>query len=140
MIKIIKPIIGKKRIVKFSENPIQAGFPSPADDFAELELDIYKYLIEDTVSTFFARAKGNSMQNVGIFNNDILVVDRSKEAKDNDIVVAVIDGEFTVKRYKILSGKAFLYPENPEFSPIEISEETEARIWGKVTYVIHKPE
>lgn len=140
MLSIFHSKIGENSIVRFSENPIQAGFPSPAEDFSELELDIYKYLIEDSVSTFFARAKGNSMQNVGIFNNDILVVDRSKEAKNNDIVVAVVNGEFTVKRYRLISGKAYLYPENPEFKPIEISEESESRIWGKVTFVIHKPE
>lgn len=138
MLTFFKPKINGVGKIIYSENTIQAGFPSPAEDFKELELDIYQYIIENPTATFFARAKGNSMQGAGILNDDILVIDRSKEAKDGDIVVAVIDSEFTVKRFKKINGKVFLIPENPTFPTIELNDEKDASIWGKVTFVIHK--
>jgi DNA polymerase V len=129
----------KAQKISLYGNPVQAGFPSPADDYIEEELDIYKHLIDKPEATFFARAKGDSMRNAGIFNSDILVVDRSKTPQKGDIVVACVDTEFTVKRYSKKGRKVMLMPENPNFKPIELKEGMEAYVWGVVTYVIHKP-
>lgn len=116
---------------------IKAGFPSPADDFIENKLNLNEYLIEHPEATFFVRVSGDSMINAGIHSGDLLIVDRSLEAKNNDIVVAVIDGEFTVKRLKKVANKVYLYPENPRYKVITITAESDFLIWGVVKHVIH---
>ncbi|MBU1118258.1 translesion error-prone DNA polymerase V autoproteolytic subunit [Patescibacteria group bacterium] len=117
---------------------VRAGFPSPADDFVEKKLDLTGYMIKNPAATFLVRVEGDSMTDANIASGDILVVDRSKEAVDDTIVVACIDGEFTVKRIKIKGEKVLLIPENSEYNPIEITEENDAEVWGVVTYIIHK--
>lgn len=115
---------------------IKAGFPSPADDFVENKLDLNDYLIEHPVSTFFVRVSGDSMVNVGIFEGNILIVDKSLDYKNNSIVIAVVGGEFTVKKLKIINNQYVLYPENPKYKPINLTSED--YIWGVVTCVINK--
>lgn len=117
---------------------VQAGFPSPADDFLEQRLDLNKHLVKHPTATFFVRVSGDSMINAGIHENDILVVDRSLEAKHGKIVIAAVDGDLTVKRLHKTSTQTYLMPENPKFSPIAISEDNEVVIWGVVTNVIHE--
>ena len=117
---------------------VQAGFPSPADDHLEDQLDLNKYLIHHQEATFFVRAQGESMLNAGIHPGDILIVDKSLPDKSGKIVIAVIDGEFTVKRLYKHKGKISLKAENPEFKDIEIKEGSELIIWGVVTSVIHQ--
>lgn len=117
---------------------VQAGFPSPADDHLEDQLDLNKHLIHHQEATFFVRAQGESMLNAGIHPGDILVVDKSLPAKSSKIVIAVVDGEFTVKRLHKYKGKITLKAENPEFDDIEICEGSELIIWGVVTSVIHQ--
>jgi DNA polymerase V len=117
---------------------VQAGFPSPADDHLEDQLDLNKYLIHHQESTFFVRAQGESMLNAGIHPGDILIVDKSLPAKSGKIVIAVVDGDFTVKRLHKHKGKITLKAENPEFEDIEIREGSELIIWGVVTSVIHQ--
>ena len=117
---------------------VQAGFPSPADDHLEDRLDLNKHLIHHQEATFFVRAQGESMLNAGIHPGDILVVDKSLPAKSSKIVIAVVDGEFTVKRLHKYKGKITLKAENPEFDDIEICEGSELIIWGVVTSVIHQ--
>jgi DNA polymerase V len=117
---------------------VQAGFPSPADDHLEDRLDLNKHLIRHQEATFFVRAQGESMLNAGIHPGDILVVDKSLLAKSGKIVIAVVDGEFTVKRLHKYKGKISLKAENPEFKDIEIREGSELIIWGVVTSVIHQ--
>jgi DNA polymerase V len=117
---------------------VQAGFPSPADDFIDKTLDLNEYLIRHPAATFFVRVAGESMTGAGMHPGDVLVVDRAVEPADNKIVVAVVDGELTVKRIREDRGRLFLAPENPEYPPIEITEETGFEIWGVVTSVIHK--
>ncbi len=117
---------------------VQAGFPSPADDHLEDRLDLNKHLIHHQEATFFVRAQGESMLNAGIHPGDILVVDKSLPAKSSKIVIAVVDGEFTVKRLHKYKGKITLKAENPEFDDIVISEGNELIIWGVVTSVIHQ--
>jgi DNA polymerase V len=121
------------------ESSIAAGFPSPADDYMDIKLDLNEHLIKHPSATFFARVKGNSMEEAGIYEGDMLIVDRALEPKENDVVVCVLDGEFTVKRIMIRKGQLYLQPANKHYQPIAVSEENSFRIWGVVAYVIHKP-
>jgi len=114
-----------------------AGFPSPADDFVEQSLDLNEFLIKHPSATFFVRVAGDSMLGAGIHDGDILIVDKALEAHDGSIVIAALDGEFTVKRLKKSDGRVWLVPENPQFFPIEIEEGRDFDIWGVVTNVIH---
>ena len=118
------------------ETAVQAGFPSPAEDNVERKLDLNELLIQHPASTFFVRAQGSSMKGAGITSGDILVVDRAQPTKEGSIVIAIVHGEFTVKRLHKEKGSFFLMPENKNFPPIKITEEIE--VWGVVTYVIHK--
>ncbi len=117
---------------------VAAGFPSPADDHLEIELDLNEYLIDKPHSTFCVRVAGNSMEGVNIRQGDILVVDRSKSPVSGRIVVAVLDGEFTVKRLLINKEGTFLVPEHPAYEPIPICDGNEFQVWGVVIYSIHK--
>ncbi len=129
--------IAQEKTSIFAE-PVAAGFPSPASGYMEGRLDLNEHLIRHPAATFFVRASGDSMTGAGIFDGDILIVDRSLKAADSDIVVALLDGGFTVKRLRISSGRISLVPENPRHSPIEVHDESDLRIWGVVTYVVHK--
>ena len=122
----------------FFASPVIAGFPSPAEDFLEKPLDLNKHLIKHPAATFFVKVEGSSMRDANIFAGDILVVDRSLEHKDKTIVVAIINGEFTLKRLRIKNKKIFLEAENKNFKAIEITSECDFEIWGIVTYIIHK--
>jgi len=117
---------------------VPAGFPSPADDHAEKSLDLNEYLIDQSESTFFVRIKGDSMIDAGILDNDIVIVDRSKSAAINDIVLASIDGEFTVKVLAKNSEGPYLMPANKEYKPIHIKSDSEFEIWGVVTGSVRK--
>ena len=117
---------------------ISAGFPSPADDYIENKLDLNEFLVQHPAATFFVRVEGDSMTEAGINSGDLLVVDRALETVNNCIVVAIINGEFTVKRISKNRGKIFLQPENPSYKALEITPEMDFKIWGRVSYVIHK--
>lgn len=117
---------------------VAAGFPSPADDHLDNKLDLNEHLVKHPAATFFVRVEGQSMIGAGIHPDDILVVDRSLEASNGDIVVAAVDGELTVKRLHYQRARLFLEPENPDYDPIEITGETDLVVWGVVTNVIHK--
>jgi DNA polymerase V len=117
---------------------VPAGFPSPADDYIERDLDLNEFLVRHPAATFFVRAYGDSMKDAGIHSGDILVVDRAEEPRDNGIVVAVVNGELTVKRLQRKGKKLFLVPENPDFQPTEVTAEMDFEVWGVVTSVIHK--
>ena len=138
---IIVDILGcetvTKRKLPLYLSKIRAGFPSPADDYIDRKLDLNEYIVKHPASTFFVKVKGDSMVNAGILSGCILVVDRSLEATNNKIVVAVLDGEFVVKRMKKSRGKVVLFSENPDYQPIEITPDREFSLWGVVTYVIH---
>jgi DNA polymerase V len=116
---------------------VAAGFPSPADDHVERHLDLNQHLVQRPSATFFVRVEGESMINAGIHENDILIVDRSIGPTNGKIVIAVVNGELTVKRLKITDGHVWLMPENPRYVPIKITEEIDFRIWGVVVHVIH---
>ena len=131
--------IGEESEIPFFASSVSAGFPSPADDYVELSLDLNKHLIKHPSATFYARVKGDSMINAGINDGDLLVVDRALDIYDNCIAVCIIDGEFTVKRLKKQKNKILLIPENKEYRPIEVTEFNDFEVWGIVAYVIHKP-
>lgn len=116
---------------------VSAGFPSPAEDYIEGRLDLNRHLIKHPAATFFVRVAGDSMIDAGIHPGDILVVDRALEPQDSNVVIAVIDGELTVKRISQRHGKLFLVPDNKAYQPLEILEEMEFEVWGVVTSVIH---
>ena len=118
-------------------NSVAAGFPSPADDYLEGTLDLNEYLIQHPAATFFVRVSGDSMINAGIFPDDMLIVDRSLEAKHHSIVIVALDNELTVKRLYHKNGVIRLLPENNHYQPIEISDGNELHIWGVVKHVIH---
>ena len=117
---------------------VDAGFPSPADDHLERSIDLNEELIRNHVATYCVRVQGESMRDAGVHAGDVLVVDRSITPADKQIVVAMIDGEFTVKRFRKYGSKIFLEAANPDFPSIQISENQELVIWGTVTYIIHQ--
>ena len=114
----------------------RAGFPSPADDFIEKWLDLNEHLVRDKASTFIVRAKGDSMVKAGIHDGDLLVVDRAAEPTNGRVVIAIIEGNLTVKRLRRKGGKCWLDAANEKYAPIEVGDE-DAMIWGVVTNSIH---
>jgi DNA polymerase V len=117
---------------------IKAGFPSPAADFDESRISLDKFLVKNKETTFYAKVSGKSMIGAGMDDGDIMVIDRSLEPQNHKIAVCLIDGEFTVKRIRIIKKEVYLQPENKDFEPIKVTEDNELIIWGIVTYVIKK--
>ncbi len=124
--------------VPFYKESVPAGFPSPAEDFMDLDLNLQEYLVQHPSATFCVRAIGDSMLKAGIHSGDVMVVDRALEPRNKNIVLAVLDGEFTVKRIQKKKEQLFLVPENDQYQPIIITEEMDFKVWGVVTHVIHK--
>lgn len=119
---------------------LPCGFPSPAADYLDKPLDLHAYLVKNPSATFLFRAAGDSMQGAGIFDGDLLVVDRSVEARPGHVVVATVDGEHTVKRLgQAPDGRPALLPANPRFPPIPLDPERDIEVWGVVTFVLHRP-
>ena len=118
--------------------PVVAGFPNPAEDYIEKTLDLNELLIDHPSSTFFVRAAGDSMIKAGIHSGDVLVVDRSRTAIDGNIVIALINGEYTVKRLSIRNRRITLRPENPDYAPIRLSDQDELIVWGVVTGLVRQ--
>jgi len=118
--------------------PVVAGFPSPAADHTQKRIDLNEHIIRNKEATFLFRVKGDSMSGIGIYEGDMLVVDRSMDAKHNAIVIAVLNNEFTVKRLYKRGGVVKLIPENNLYPPIVIKNGEELTIWGVVTYNLHK--
>ncbi len=116
---------------------IAAGYPSPADDYIEERIDLNKKLIKHPEATYLVRVIGDSMVNARIDEGDFLIVDKALEAGNGDIVLAVFNGEFTVKRLVRKANRLFLVAANPQYPPCEITPEMDFEIWGKVTYIFH---
>ena len=136
---VIAPYCAAESVpMPFFECTVPAGFPSPADDYLDRELDLNDLLVRHPAATFFVRVAGESMIGAGIHSGDILVVDRAEEPVDNKIVVAVINGEFTVKRIRKVRGKLWLEAENPALAALPIAPEMQFEVWGVVTYVLHQ--
>ena len=127
-----------KLLIPLAAETISAGFPSPAEDHIELGIDLNRYLIKNPISTFFLRVSGSSMNNAGIYNNDLLIIDRSINPKPGHIVVALLDGEFTLKRLIKKQDNYYLRADKENYPAINLYEYIDIQIWGVATYSIHE--
>ena len=124
----------------YADEGIRAGFPSPAQDYLTESIDLNKELIHNKETTFYAKVEGNSMEGAGIYDGDFVIIDKSLEASDGDYIAAFVDGEFTLKQFKLDAKRhcAWLVPYNPEYKPIQITAENDFMVWGVVTNVIRR--
>ena len=135
---IIPDLPGIPMELPLAGSRISAGFPSPAEDYVEMSLDLNRELVRNPASTFFARVRGVSMTGEGIGDGDLLVIDRAAEVRDGALAVCFIDGEFTLKRVRTDQGEGCLWlvPANPDYVPLRVTQENDFRIWGVVKHVI----
>lgn len=115
---------------------VRAGFPSPADDYVEAELDLVSHLIQHPSATYFVRAKGTSMIDDGIFDNDLLIVDRSLTPRSGQVVIMCVDGDLTCKRLSTIGDRPYLTTLDPNFKPIPLTGH-DCQAWGVVTHSVH---
>lgn len=127
---------GSEFLVPYIGSGISAGFPSPALDYEDLRIDLNKELIKNPLSTFFGRVRGLSLQDAGVDDGDIMVIDKSIRPADGMIAVCYLDGEFTAKRIRILKDGMQLVPANPDYPVITVTADNDFVIWGIVTYII----
>ena len=127
----------KKFKIPLLNDSVSAGFPSPADDYTEENIDLNEHLISNPFSTFFLRVKGDSMINAGIKDKDLIIVDKSLVAKPGNIIIAMIDGEFTIKRLSIKNDELYLKAENDNYPDFRFKNHIDVQIWGVVIYSIH---
>lgn len=130
------PDTSTHREVPVAGGAVEAGFPSPADDFLDAPLDLNREFVQNPASTFFVRVSGESMEGDGIGDGDLLIVDKSLPPHDGCIAVCYVDGEFTVKRVKLERGCAWLMPSNPKYRPIRVDADNEFFVWGIVRHVV----
>lgn len=136
-IKIYRVSQAKQIIRPLVSSRVSAGFPSPAEDYVEGYIDLNMMVVRNPYATFYVRVSGDSMSNIGIYPNCLLVVDRSIETHDGDIIIARVFNELCVKRLSIHSdGRVRLLPENENYKPIEVTEKMDFEVWGKVLYSI----
>lgn len=137
----IRAVFGPPLLLPLMASNVAAGFPSPAEDYIETQLDLNQHLIERPAATYFVRVTGESMTGAGIHPGDLLVVDRAEAVSSGRVVVAAIDGELLVKRFVRSNGRVILKAEHEGYPPIELDEgdETDLVIWGVVQAVIHRP-
>lgn len=122
----------------YAEGGICAGFPSPAQDYLELSIDLNTELIRHPAATFFGRVTGNSLEEAGVTEGDILIIDKSLKPQDGNICVCFLDGDFTLKIIRHTENEIWLIPANKAYSPIRVTEDNNFMIWGVVTYTIKK--
>ena len=127
----------KKLRIPLLNDSVSAGFPSPADDYTEENIDLNEHLISNPFSTFFLRVTGDSMINAGIKDKDLIIVDKSLTAKPGNIIIAMIDGEFTIKRLSIKNDELYLKAENNNYPDFRFKHHIDVQIWGVVIYSIH---
>ena len=137
---IFIPDISSDMPLPYADGGIKAGFPSPAQDYLSESIDLNKVLIRQPETTFYARIDGDSMVDAGIFDGDIVVIDKAVDAHDGDFVAAYIDGEFTLKTYRMdPSGQcAWLIPANKKYKPIRVTPDNDFRVWGVVTSIVRR--
>jgi len=136
IIDIFSADVSSSLALPYADKGIQAGFPSPAQDYINEAIDLNREIVRHPASTFYGRVEGDSMIEEGIETGDILVIDRSIEPADGDLTVCCIDGEFTLKRIKLEHGRVWLIPSNDAFDPILVTPDNRFEIWGVVTYTI----
>ena len=122
----------------YAEEGIKAGFPSPAQDYMDLSIDLNRELVKHPSSTFYGKVKGDSMVDAQVFDGDILIIDKSLEPTNGDMAVCFVDEEFPLKFIEIRADEVLLVPANKQYAPIRVTKENDFIIWGIVTYVIHK--
>lgn len=139
LLQMVVPIDTHKGSIPFADCGIPAGFPNPAQDYSDY-IDLNQELVRHPETTFYARVAGRSMEDAGIGDGDIVVVDRSLEARSGDKVAAYVDGGFTIKEFRVdeTGNCAWLVPANPKFRPVRITDADDFAIWGVITYVIKK--
>lgn len=125
--------------IPLMSSTVTAGFPSPADDHLDLPIDLNEYLVKHPAATFYVRVQGDSMDDAGIHQGDLLIVDRAEPYTIGSIVLAVLDGEFTVKKLMKKNDSLYLLSSNTAYHPIKIETETDFKVWGVVTYIVHGP-
>lgn len=122
----------------FAEGGICAGFPSPAQDYLELSIDLNTELIRHPAATFFGRVVGNSLEEAGVTEGDILIIDKSLKPQDGNMCVCFLDGDFTLKFIRHTENEIWLIPANKAYTPIKVTEDNDFMIWGVVTYTIKR--
>jgi DNA polymerase V len=127
-------------ILPFAPEAVACGFPSPAEGYWSGDLDLIKHMVRDPASTFVWKAAGHSMTGAGINDGDLLLVDRGIDPVPGRIVVAIVDGEYTVKRLDVSQGRTVLVAENLEYADIVLHEHTEMSVWGVVTWILSRPK
>lgn len=137
-LKIYQPDTATDREIPVAGSGVHAGFPSPAEDHIEGRLDLNKLAVTHPDATFFARVEGDSMKDDCIEDGGLLVIDKSLKPEDGNVVVSYLDGEFTLKRIQIKKGKIYLVPANEKYKVLEVSDDTDFRVWGVVRYVLKK--
>lgn len=124
--------------LQFADGGIYAGFPSPAQDYLELSIDLNTELIRHPAATFFGRVMGNSLEEAGVNEGDIVIIDKSLKAEDGDMCVCFLDGEFTLKFIRYADDEIWLIPANKAYEPIRVTADNNFMIWGVVTYTIKR--
>jgi len=132
------PLSDAQALLPLAGDRVQAGFPSPAEDFAVKRIDLTEVLVTHPQATFLLRVSGESMKDAGIFDGDMLVVDKAIKPRHGHIVVAVVDGEFTVKYLHMRAGRVKLKPANVTFPEILPKDGQTLEVWGVVTSSIKR--
>ena len=135
--KDIQPV-AEEQLPGMAQSGIHAGFPSPATDYMTQAIDLNKELVRHPAATFYGRVVGDSMTDAGVEEGDILVIDKSLEAREGDMAVCFVDGEFTLKHLHFHDGGLTLRPANPNYPEIEVGDGVDFALWGVVTYVIKR--
>ena len=131
------PGSAEPRMISAGVGHVPAGFPSPSQDYSDTKIDLTQMLIRDELSTFIVRVSGDSMQGAGIYDGDELIVDRSIEPRDGHVVIAIVDGEMTVKRLRVTPTGVILQAENATYPDVQVAELSELMIWGVATRCLH---
>lgn len=137
-LKIFNADFSSEWELPFADEGVRAGFPSPAQDYMTDSIDLNRDIIRHSDSTFYARAKGDSMIDAGVNDGDILVIDKALQPQNGNMAVCCIEGEFTLKFIEVYDDHIVLRPANPKYEPIVVDKEEGFVVWGVVTYIIHK--
>lgn len=137
-VQIISVETGVELSLPYAGKQIVAGFPSPAEDYLEPALDLNRALIKNPSATFYGRVKGESMQDAGVDDGDLLVIDKSLKYRNGALAVCYLNGEFTLKQIKMSGKQLWLMPANAAYQPISVNEDDDFLVWGIVTYLIKK--
>lgn len=137
-VDLLRPDLTSHLALPFADEGIQAGFPSPAQDYINESIDLNREIVHHPAATFYGRVRGDSMIGENITEGDILVIDRSIEPSDGDLAVCCLDGDFTLKRIRLEKNRVWLVPANEQYDPILVTPDRRMEVWGVVTYTIKR--